>query len=180
MLWMCVCMYVCVCCSYLSYWEKQSSVLRLHAKRSPVTHFFPPRRSLHGLEVCMLAKRHWVIILCSLKSPVQSSLPSFTLIKFWLHISLEKTDESIFDISSFSFFFFSLCFLLGVNISWWKCSFGSLNNTESQCLISKGVTWKFVNAVTKWQHSCIFFQSEPNFAWQIFLVISFQTVDCTS
>lgn len=65
----------------------------------------PPDRPLDGLEEYMLAKK----LICRLQSPIQSSLPSSVLIKFWLHISLEEK-KSVNTQTS-------LLFLWGVNRS---------------------------------------------------------------
>lgn len=63
----------------------------------------------------------------------------------------------------------SLLFLLGVNRSQWDYSLGLLNSVEDQCSMSK--VWnESVTAVAAWGHYRIVFQSEPNFAWQIFVL----------
>lgn len=63
----------------------------------------------------------------------------------------------------------SLLFLLGVNRSQWDYSYGLLNIVEDQGSMSK--VWnESVTTVATWGHYRIVFQSEPNFAWQIFVL----------
>lgn len=132
--------------------------------RGPQSLISPPERPLDGLEGCMFAKKLWAIIICTLQSPIQSSLPFSVLINFWLHISLEEKKNQSINTQT------SLLFLLGVNRWQWNYSFGLLNTMESQCLMSK--VWnESVNAVAMWRHYCIVFQSEPNSAWQIFVLV---------
>lgn len=99
-------MHVGICCSWkLSFLLRKGKlcVLGLDAKRPPVSDFFSPERPLDALEGCVSAKRPPANIICSLKSPVQPSWPSITLINFWLHVSLEEIGKSTLNDTSVSF-----------------------------------------------------------------------------